>query len=525
MQRRIWVVAFASFTTACVGFWAYAATQDRAATLRDVERQTVTTARLLEEQAERTFEAGGLLLSLLAEIGEPEVLRAPGAGQKAFERLRAAVESNPQIGAAWVLDAQGNSLLDSWSWPPKPNDGAQHGYFQEHKDGRRDLYIGPPEPGAGTSPNRFTLSRPLLDERGELEGVAVVAVHGRYFEGFYREAGLAPGSAIRLFTADGTVLAAWPAEASPEQDEGFALLVERLREGAPGTAFLTEHGLERLLAYRALTAVPLAVGVLAPLEPALAGWRGRTMRSGLVLAAALLGFGLLVAMGLKLAHRQRLALIELGQAKTSLEARVQERTSDLEQREAELRLIADAVPALVSYIDREERYRFVNKAYEDWFGHSRDAVLGRTVHEVVGDEAYEIAGDRVAKALAGEHVAYQTVLPYRDGGARYVDAQYIPHVGPDGRARGFYAFVVDMTERERSAAALRESEGRYRALAEAIAAVIWTTSPDGLVTDMPQWRAITGQTIEEVRGWGWLEALHPDDRARTAELWRRCVES
>jgi PAS domain S-box-containing protein len=525
MQRRIWVAAFASFTTACVGFWAYSVTQDRAATLRDVERQTVTTARLLEEQAERTFEAGGLLLSLLAEIGQPEALRAPGAGQKAFERLRAAVESSPQIGSAWVLDAYGNNLLDSWSWPPRPSNGSQRGYFQEHKNGRRDLYIGPPEPGSVTGTNRFTLSRPLLDEQGDLEGVAVVAVYGQYFEQFYREAGLAPGSAIRLMTAGGTVLAAWPADASPEQDEGFALLVERLREGALGTVFLAEHGVERVLAYRALSAVPVAVGVLAPLEPALAAWRGRTLRSGLVLAAALLGFGLLVGMGLKLAQRQRLALIELGEAKTSLEARVQERTADLEQREAELRLIADAVPALVSYVDGEERYRFVNKAYEDWFGRGRDAVQGRTVREVVGDEAYQVAVDHVAKALAGEHVVYQAVLPYRDGGARHVDAQYIPHLGPDGRTRGFYAFVVDVTERERSAAALRESEARYRALAEAIAAVIWITPPDGLVSDMPRWRALTGQTVEEVRGWGWLEALHPDHRARTAELWRRCVES
>ena len=56
------------------------------------------------------------------------------------------------------------------------------------------------------------------------------------------------------------------------------------------------------------------------------------------------------------------------------------------------------------------------------------------MREVVGAEAYEIATGNIARALAGERIAYQTVLPYREG-ARHVDAQYIPHIGPDGRTR------------------------------------------------------------------------------------------
>ena len=53
------------------------------------------------------------------------------------------------------------------------------------------------------------------------------------------------------------------------------------------------------------------------------------------------------------------------------------------------------MPAMIAYIDRHERYRFVNKAYEDWFGRSRAAIVGRTVREVLGPEAYAV---RISRA-------------------------------------------------------------------------------------------------------------------------------
>ena len=81
MQRKVWLAAFGSFTVACAGFWAYSVAQDRAATLGDVEQQTATTARLLEEHAERAFEAGEHVLSLMAEVGRPRYLRQAGQSE------------------------------------------------------------------------------------------------------------------------------------------------------------------------------------------------------------------------------------------------------------------------------------------------------------------------------------------------------------------------------------------------------------------------------------------------------------
>src|SRR5262249_56227609 len=61
---------------------------------------------------------------------------------------------------------------------------------------------------------------------------------------------------------------------------------------------------------------------------------------------------------------------------------------------------------------------------------------------------------------------------------------------------------------------------RHRSLVVATSQIFWTTAADGqVVDDIPSWRAFTGQTREAVRGWGGLEAVHPDDRARTPEGW------
>ncbi len=78
---------------------------------------------------------------------------------------------------------------------------------------------------------------------------------------------------------------------------------------------------------------------------------------------------------------------------------------------------------------------------------------------------------------------------------------------------------------ERTLKALRESEERYRSLVVATAQIVWTTNAAGEVEDMPYWRAYTGQTPAQVQGWGWLEAIHPDDRFRTLQAWQLAVET
>lgn len=81
--------------------------------------------------------------------------------------------------------------------------------------------------------------------------------------------------------------------------------------------------------------------------------------------------------------------------------------------------------------------------------------------------------------------------------------------------------IQDITEILQLQSAAQESQNRYQALIEASTQIVWTTDPDGgVVEDSPSWSAFTGQSYEQRKGLGWLDALHPDDRERVSELWQ-----
>jgi PAS domain S-box-containing protein len=110
-----------------------------------------------------------------------------------------------------------------------------------------------------------------------------------------------------------------------------------------------------------------------------------------------------------------------------------------------LRLLTDALPVLISYLDRDERYQFVNQSYRRWFGHAPATMIGRSVLELIGPHAYTGVQQYIARALAGERLEFEARMPYREDFVRYIHTDYIPDV-QQGEVRGFYALVTDVTE-------------------------------------------------------------------------------
>ncbi len=140
----------------------------------------------------------------------------------------------------------------------------------------------------------------------------------------------------------------------------------------------------------------------------------------------------------------------------------------LRRSEQQLRMVIDALPAVVTYIDRDTRYRFFNRTLCEWFGLDPDSVRGRTALEIMGERAYEAVRPMMELAFAGQHVNFEAELPYRHGGARAVEVRYVPDIRSDGTVEGYIALVDDITERKRAETALRQSEERFRVLAESL---------------------------------------------------------
>lgn len=150
----------------------------------------------------------------------------------------------------------------------------------------------------------------------------------------------------------------------------------------------------------------------------------------------------------------------------------------LQASEERLRDVTDAMPVLISYFDRDHRFRFANRAYEAWFERPLTQIVGRRVEDVMGPEMYAARRPWMERALAGETVTYDGVFT-NGSERRHTVIQHIPHFAPNGQVLGVYALVQDVTEQKRTEAELRDSRDRLQAVLDATpAAIMIATGPD-----------------------------------------------
>ncbi len=121
----------------------------------------------------------------------------------------------------------------------------------------------------------------------------------------------------------------------------------------------------------------------------------------------------------------------------------------LRQREAELSAVTNTVPVMISFIDADQRYRFNNRGYEEWFGQSAAEIYGKHLREVVSESEYEAIRPYVEKVLAGEQVTYENQVFSKNGTPCYLSATYVPRFNQTGTVEGFVALISDVTDRRR----------------------------------------------------------------------------
>lgn len=184
------------------------------------------------------------------------------------------------------------------------------------------------------------------------------------------------------------------------------------------------------------------------------------------------------------------------------------------ESEEKLRAIADALPVLISYVDKDQIFRFANKAYETWFERPLSAVLGRPVHEVMSPAMYEARRPYLERALAGESVSYEVDF-VRSTGALATQVVHVPHRDASGRTLGVYVVVSDISERKIAEQKIAESEARFRAIANSAPVLIWVTGAEAKREFVNQaYLDFLGVTYAEALDFDWRRALHPDDLPR-----------
>jgi len=147
------------------------------------------------------------------------------------------------------------------------------------------------------------------------------------------------------------------------------------------------------------------------------------------------------------------------------------------QSERRLHMITDSLPVLIAYVDRDQRYVFNNRAYEVRFGADPESMRGRTIREVLGNELYDVARPYVERALSGETVTFAAEQTLSPGQRRALEAIYVPDKDDRGVVRGFFAQVVDVTDRkhaEQEARQIRDElahAGRIATMGEMAAAL------------------------------------------------------
>jgi len=163
----------------------------------------------------------------------------------------------------------------------------------------------------------------------------------------------------------------------------------------------------------------------------------------------------------ELEARVRARTVELSNANARLahaNAEIDEIAGALRLSEERLKLIIDSIPALIAYVGRDEVYQFANRGYAEWFGLTKEAIVGRSIADVFGPELYPLVGEQLKIAATGERVSYEYSRKLDRGRTVHARSVIVPEVSAHGEVVGYFVLSTDITEQKASQAALVQAQ-------------------------------------------------------------------
>jgi PAS domain S-box-containing protein len=238
--------------------------------------------------------------------------------------------------------------------------------------------------------------------------------------------------------------------------------------------------------------------------------------------AGLLGYllscSIMVALGHALRVARRHSFAELGERRRTEQA--------LRACERDFRTMFELATVGAAQVDPiTGRFLRVNQRLCEITGYTEDELLELTFSALTHPDDRSRELEAIAPVDRGERDTWQYEKRYlrKDGQEIWVLVSGRMIDEGDGRPARTAAHIIDLTAHKQAEQALRRSEARYRALVEATATVVWTRSPESGRGEYDKvqawWQELTGQTPEAQSGTGWLDFVHPDDRARATTAW------
>jgi PAS domain S-box-containing protein len=209
-----------------------------------------------------------------------------------------------------------------------------------------------------------------------------------------------------------------------------------------------------------------------------------------------------------------------------LAALVEERKQadkNLRESEEKFRSVFRDAGVGMAIVSPEGRFLAVNETFSKFLGYSEEELLGGTVQSVTHPEDWPMFSKRLSQALA-DGASFQGVEKrclHKNGHVLCGECSASLIRGPDGQAQYFIAEVLDITERKRAEEALRESEKRFRLVADTVPALTWMSGTDKFCTFFNKgWLEFTGRSMQQELGEGWVSGVHPEDLERCLRLYR-----
>ncbi|MBX6320727.1 MAG: PAS domain-containing protein [Rhodospirillaceae bacterium] len=183
-----------------------------------------------------------------------------------------------------------------------------------------------------------------------------------------------------------------------------------------------------------------------------------------------------------------------------------------------LRGLIDQAPCPIYAKAPDGRYLFVNASFDRVANPDGRPIVGRRSDEIYGPELAAAYAAHDAEVLAtGTAVTYEFAYERADRTVTYATVKF-PVRAADGTLTAVGGIDIDITPRARREAILRESESRFREMADTIPALIWTCDSAGQCTFVNRrWVEYTGRTVAQELGKGFAETIHPEDRDRTID--------